>query len=314
MNVKTFDINLGGSAEEKWGPIVKHFEPQIDELKNTMNKICDSYIGGFTETILRTAIANATNSILYLDELKYLSEKLGIQFHRLVFTQLIYEMSSACTIVSDKINNERIIFRTMDWELPVLKKFTFNGNFYRDGKLIYKATCWLGCMGIYTACNSNYFIGINYRRLSQINTYNIMKNIYSIINMNWPVSYLTRFIFENSLSYPDALDTLKTKQIISPVYYTIINENDCIVINRSPTGIDNLYKNINIVQCNNDFDKTEPDIMLSNQRRNLGNKILSNKPTQNEFYEKLSKNPIINTTTIYMSKINLSKYTLDSIC
>ena len=248
---------------------------------------------------------------MFYDELLFISEVTKIEFGNILLMQLAYEAHAACTCVVTKVNDEPIFIRTMDWEMEFLKKLTIELEFVRDGKTLFISPTWVGCVGLFTVHIPNkYSIAINYRRTKSVNFWAIAQNIYNVISMRWPVSYLVRRIAESDDSYQVALTKLKFAPLVSPCYITVFNATDkSYVITR---GVDNytmstINDSKDIIQTNRDDNVGEQmaaekcdDILCSKERYELATLLLSFKwNSVNELLKELLVYPIINEEHIY---------------
>lgn len=307
--INFFDFDLDIIPENRWKHIFDAFEEKIPELKKNINKIIVSY--GSLSDIGDIFIKLIPNSkILYYQELSYIAKRIGLSIFEILILQLTYEISSACTTAIFEIGDEKFFLRTMDWPLQFLKDITIGLRIIRNNLVIAQVTTWLGYVGFLTVTNiiNNCSYAVNYRRTSNLSFISIIKNLVRILNMNWPIGYLIRFITEVNIDLHTAIELLSTTQLISPCYITIYAPNDkSCILTRDCNKLDNIRYN-NLVQTNCDHDKIEPNILWSLERIALIKKVywkLKNK--KNKFFlssKKLLKSflrePVLNNQTIYI--------------
>ena len=70
----------------------------------------------------------------------------------------------------------------MDWDLPILRKLTFQAKFKFKNKTLFTGTTWAGYLGILTGMRhpqtkdeEGYSISINYRRTPEFIYYSICR-------------------------------------------------------------------------------------------------------------------------------------------
>jgi hypothetical protein len=306
-----FIINLDEEPNKRYAELVKNFNiKKISKIFYDLYNSLKPNIIGF-DALLSNLIKCHTNKIMYYDELVYWSKLFEIDLFKVIVMQLIYEINSGCTTFVVPIDNIPTMFRTMDWSMEFLKDITYQAIFYKNNEPIYEGVCWLGSVGIFTAksIKYNYSLAINYRRINNFSLSQIYTNYLNAINMNWPVSYLTRYLLENNYDFEQTLHNLSNALLISPVYYIINNFNGKgALIRRTPNTCEVKQKNI-IIQTNCDNEVSEPNIMYSHERI----KKLKNTLKQKE-YNFFTINsimqifPIKNYDTIYLSVVNKEKF------
>lgn len=308
-----FTIDLDKNVEERYSDIVSHYN--IKNISKKINDIYDEYITSlgipFLNFTVKMMIQLNKSNIMYRDELQFWSNKFNMPFHKILILQLLYEINSGCTTFV----YDRIMYRTMDWPIDFLKEITYHGIFVKNNKMIYEGIGWIGSVGLFTAKTLDYAISINYRRINNVGLYSILKNLFNIITLKFPVSYLVRYIVENQMNTSDAINILKKIDVISPVYYTI-NVFDGIpsIIERDSTNF-NEYKNEYVIQTNcdlcdvNNMDE-DKNIMNSYERYNQINQMITKKLNKNKIIKTFNKYPIMNEDTIYFCTISKDSFEL----
>lgn len=300
-----YDFDLDKPAADRWSKIIIDNAAVIPDAMMSIHKLLDSY--GIAQNIISMLYSMTNNKdIYYLDEITYLSEQLGLEVHQLLILQLVYEAASACTTNIIKVGNKNIFFRTMDWDLPVLKNITVGLNIIKNGQVISKAITWIGYIGFLTATNlvHDYSISVNYRRTTDVNVFTILSNVKRIVGRIWPIGYFIRYLMETNLNKNIAVDMLKSTEFVSPCYLIIYSPSGSVILTRDADKCisersDNLY------QTNCDYGKKSPDILYSVARTELIESInkkisLENITSAKKILKLLMKNPIINDTTIYV--------------
>lgn len=305
-----YDFDLDGTAEQKWGRIFDNYQNSLDQFTIEIEKILQGY--GVAVPMMKPIFdAFPKKNIMFYEEICYIAKRMGMPVHKVLLMQLIYETSSACTTSVLKFGTSELFFRTMDWPLPFLKNVTIGLNLKKSGADIGKVVTWLGYVGFLTSCNSldGYTVSINYRRTQPISLTSLVKNFGMTINMKWPIGYLVRNIMENRMDVYTAKSLLETSDLISPCYITMYVPNYLTYI--ITRDCDKLVgtRTDDPVQTNCDFDKSEPNILWSVERRRhiyevqteLNRMDCANEPiTSGIILEMLLKHPVENRDTIYL--------------
>jgi hypothetical protein len=329
-DVKRYKFNLDLPPKERWTHILDDYKDKLPKLKATIDAIMNMVsVKGLVYSSLNFLISCYKNQIMFYDELSSISQATGIEFGKLLLMQLIYEASSACTCLVTRVNNEYVMYRTMDWAMPFLKDITIELEIIKGGKTLAISPTWVGCVGMFTIHIPNkYSIAINYRRTKPIGFTSLLQNIYRTLSMSWPISYLVRRIAESNIEYEEAVKLLQEATIISPCYITVYSFSKSCIITRSidsqETHSINVDPNNNInndklflVQTNRDnVDKLSnpvalDDILYSTKRYELASELIkimnNNWPSLEELFTKMSIQPIINDETIYACIISKDK-------
>lgn len=305
-NIEYYDFAIDKSIETRWDPIFMDFQTQIDTLKIKLESIISPYasIIGYLDTAYQSY---PKDKIMHHSEICYIAKKIGMTPFKILLLQLIYETSSACTSAILQTSDQDFFIRTMDWPMDFLKDITIGLNIIKNGVIIGKAVTWLGYLGYLTASNiiDNYTIAINYRRTKMVNITSLMKNLFRTVKLKWPIGYLVRYIIESQYSSSDARDILIMTELISPCYITMyIPQIQSCIITRDCDKTVNV-RTEKLIQTNCDWNKTEPDILWSVERRNKVSQIqdllLKEKNlTETQILDYLMIYPIINDETIYV--------------
>ena len=212
------------------------------------------------------------------------------------------------------------MLRTMDWDMPLLKKITIELQFIKNGKTLFIAPTWVGCVGVFTVHIPNkYSMAINYRRTKSIGYLAIIQNIYRTISMSWPISYLIRRVAELGSDYDIAVETLRKSSLVSPCYITMFNPNgkSCVItrdVDESELYVmnDNSSDSKFIIQTNRDdncknnkISINSEDILYSKKRYEKASSIIKkcNWTSEEELFKELLIPPIVNEETVYICMI-----------
>ena len=305
--VKFYDFDLDKTAAERWGPIIDAHLEYLPTAIKEIKKLIDSF--GIATTVIKSFYEwFDKGDIYYYDEIKYIAERLGFDPFHVLLMQLIYETSTACTAtVLTYGKNQTLFFRTMDWPMMFLKDLTIGLNVKRSNKIIARVVSWVGYVGFLTANNSteNYTITINYRQTTNPTILSMLFNLNRIRQLIWPIGYLVRELMEKRVKEDNAISLLQCREIVSPCYITVYSQTatSYIITRDCDKTVD--IRSENLIQTNCDWNKSEPNILYSLERRAKVQKIQEKITKKNitnelEIVGMLMQTPIINEETIYL--------------
>ncbi len=104
-----------------------------------------------------------------------MAKYMNMNVNLLLIIQFVYDLSSFCTsiIVAEPETGDVIHLRNLDFANPaMMRNITYEGWFYRDDKLLYRATMFAGMNGVMTGERPNAFsISLNSRNPSYRHNY-----------------------------------------------------------------------------------------------------------------------------------------------
>lgn len=305
--VKVYQINLDSSPEKRWAEVLNDYNENFTRIIQEIDTfLARTGYNIFMASAINAAIIFYQKNIMYYDEIAAISQKVGISMDKLITMQLLYELSAACTTVVTEVDGHKVMFRTMDWEMPFLKDITIEVEYISQGKPRFRGTTWVGYVGILTGMNieHQYSVAINYRRTKSMNIRNLVDNIVSTLKMNWPVGHLIRDTLEKNFSFNQARERFIQCPLISPTYITLCHTDGSCILVRNSSELHKEIKGMPLIQTNVDDDKTEPNIIYSNERREVCSSLLTTTNlTIVDICKGLEKFPVFNDETIYCNII-----------
>lgn len=283
LNVKKYIFDLDLPEEKRWLPILNDFKDKFDDLNSKITALLNVFgYNSFFAFLIRSAIHRNASSIMYLGEMKCISEQTGMALEKIFIMQLCYEACASCTTLITRTYTEEekkwehaFFFRSMDWDMIWLQEFTVQLVYIRRGKQIFEAPTWVGCVGLFTAWNSNLALAINFRQVQPPSVVTFLGTISRLYQMYWPASYLLRACFEKEWTQQTIKNTLCEAALVAPCYFTLFDPqhiSNSMIITR---GIKDFHvqhfdeKQNFLVQTNCDWDKETPNILWSVERRTL---------------------------------------------
>lgn len=314
---KQYIIDLDLPPNQRWTQLFNDHKQQCLNAVKELDKIVSGSMLGRIVAFTAENIAylyGMAGRALYIEEIRANAELMGISVGKAILFQLVYEMSAMCTSIGSTVNGEMIHYRTMDWDMQFLKDLTVSLEFTRKGKTLFHAVSWVGYIGILTAMvPGKYSLSINFRQTGT----SLLSNVTRLMAEYYPIGYLCREILESDYSVDEAINRLKTEELVAPCYITICRPDSVMVIARDRSAIANLrLSNSHCIQTNRDYGQVGGEnILYSLERYELADKVIST--FKGDKYEDLVKvlsvKPIINEETIYITVMIPSTGTIKTI-
>jgi beta subunit of N-acylethanolamine-hydrolyzing acid amidase len=329
VRVPRYSVSLNEPPSTRWNHIVDEYREQMRAADRAVSAMIRDGAGGrvkgkivenLASGMLRTY--NAFGGVYYGAELQGIANRLGVALGKLVLMNIVYNLSAYCSAVVVEVDGVPVHIRTMDWDLDVLEPLTVEIDFVLDNRVLFSATTWVGCVGVFTGVKPNCFSSsINFR----ISDGTILQNVKRGLGRSWPVSFLMREVLESAQSYEQAVAFLANSHVMAPCYIVVAGtkagegavltrERSSDIVERRITLADRLGGNNDddkssrrrafIVQTNQDhwdFDERN-DIMWSMERRELAAATLSSLGADacvNDLWRLMRQPPILNELTIY---------------
>jgi hypothetical protein len=308
---QSYRINLDLPPSQRWISLLTAYRHELNDAIPKFRELINNMFGiALVPAHFAINTTKFFGGVLYADEIKSIADFVNIPFEDILLLQLCYELNSCCTSVVTRVSNEKSFFRTMDWPLDFLNKLTVDLEFVKSNRVVFKATSWIGYVGIATATAQGKFsVAMNFRLTKDRTLSNILSNVYALLNMKWPVGYLIREVCTSECSYNKMLIDFCKASVVSPCYLTICPANDSkpFVITRDPEAYE-IHEEDYVIQTNCDQCKTEPDILYSVSRRLLATDVISqhgnNFASVDQLTRAMLRRPIVNEETIYYTIMN----------
>ena len=224
LPIKKYKVSLDLPPEHRWTEVLTDNLSKLTRVVGELDKLIPKgWISYGVEKMLATAAY--MNIVYYSAELRAISAITKIPLGKLVILQLYYELNAHCTSIVTNSKQGPCLTRTMDWELPLLKELTIEVEFMKEGRRLFDATTWVGCVGIFTGMKPGAFaVSLNYRRTNDSALLNVAKTIL----YSWPTSFLIREVLTNAQSYEEAVSVLSNSKIIAPCYFIVASSDRMI--------------------------------------------------------------------------------------
>lgn len=221
-DIPKFVINLDLPPQERFVEVTKNF-------KDYTIKVIKLYLGYIPKIvqIIFKGISKLFWMIKpeYYKELEGMSQVLGVvDAKELLLLQYAYEFSAFCTSVIAYDSEGSIIHsRNLDFAFaPSMRNITYEANFVKDGKNLYKGIMFVGLNGVFTGQRDGYSVSLNERKPSwRKNPLDLLWNIGNTFVGLPQVSHVIRDTFQECNTYSCALNRLTTSHQIAPSYYAI---------------------------------------------------------------------------------------------
>jgi len=255
----------------------------------------------------------------YRDEIECFANVCQVSPTTFLFMQFCYEWLAACTTASVKVGDRNLLFRTMDWRIPLLKNLVCKLEFYDGDRLVYTTVSFAGCVSVQTgvSVSQGWACAINCRRTVP---WYFPLNLVRVWMGKKSASYVLRHVLEKEMGYVEAIAYLTRQDYINPSYMTLFSPSDqrgIVLANgrqRGPlrTHSFDLSSPKRLVQTNHDW-WDEPSVSwmqnltASTQRKN----IILNAPSSYETCEKAIcsyfQGPVNASSTIFVCLLDPSQ-------
>lgn len=112
--IKSYDIKKIG---DKLNEVYCQYLPKIPFINSLVSMITSAR---HKVPVAKPGFCASKSKIMYLDELEFWAKIFGVEFHKILVLQLLYEINSGCsTFVYDNV-----MYRIMDWPMEFLKEMT----------------------------------------------------------------------------------------------------------------------------------------------------------------------------------------------
>jgi len=322
---KTYKINLDLSPKEAFAEV---FHDNKEHIKEIFGYVRNYFPPVFYLIRKMPRSWVESYSPKFAEEIAAFAELSDLTFGEVFFWNLAYELTTACSSIIYQDNYSRIFHAyNMDFTRKLmLFKLVYYADYYKEGKLLFRANLILGVSGFLSGEQPGKFaISINQRVDRHINTnyqFHPISTAWGIIKGLWNVLYhkeqliqwVMRESLENDNSYEEAYERLTTSKVPAPVYYIIsgVSNNQGSIIRKEREGTfvsDSLNTERGvwfIVATNYDLDLEEPK---DDTRRAFEidkmNEIGRDQISPTRIYEEImSKYPTFNAETIWTSIMN----------
>ncbi|XP_065668916.1 acid ceramidase isoform X2 [Hydra vulgaris] len=285
-------LNLNDPPFDRWTHIVG---PKSEELADLIASIKE-----LVPTKVIQLVDGALGDIIdwlpypYSDEIKGIAKATGLPLGEAVLYNIFYEIFTACTsIVGHDDKGKMYHSRNLDFGLLLgwdrqndtwlvtekLRKLIVNVDYQKNGVTVFKATHFVGYIGILTAVKPKMFTLTMNERFGLDGGYvGLIEWVLGLTKGKW-MGFLLRDVMENATSYSQAKDTLTNTVLLAPAYFILggTQENEACVITRSRNAADDVW---NLNSTNGDWYLLETNYdhwkkpLFIDDRRTPGNKCM----------------------------------------
>jgi hypothetical protein len=335
--VDRYIIDLDKDPKERWTHIIDKF---IDPLKilsseleiQQVHEIGSTEVATWISMICHSMQSHKTAIIDELTGIAAITTEFGLTYEKLMVLNVGYSLLARCTSGNvDSKDGSPYHFRTMDWDMEILRKLTIEVEYQKKGVPVFIATQWVGFVGILTGMRvSGWSISLNYRYLGLF----LLRNFLSVLASYEPIEFLIRELLEGEPEYDKAIKALSSAYLVSPCYLTVTGNKTgegCIITRDRQEEQKRLSlhdsKHGFLVQTNIDHwvnvvdpDWAGDDDLLKNslQRRDLATKLLKSIDRSdlvtNLFTSLIDQTPVMNYQTIYQVVMSPGNNFYESRC
>ena len=303
----TYQIDLDKPANIRWR---EAFKPHISTIKALHKELLASLSPRqiqFLSLLLKATFLDPEIK----EEIKSAAEQTGLGMETFVVLSFFYELRAYCTSMLVKQKDGSILHgRNLDYPVPkAMRELVANVEFVRDGKLLYRATTFIGYFGVLTGVKPGAFaISLDQRSANGSFWWNLMNaGIGKTGN-----TFAIRKAFEKFSTYEEVVAYLSEVPLITDSYYIISGTNSTqgAVITRYDHGSMTDIRSFGegswyLVQTN--YDPWAHDPTVDNRRTKAEAHLKSmgmGQVMELQVWEILSAPPVFNVRTIYTTLMN----------
>jgi hypothetical protein len=222
--VKSYKIDLDREPQERFKEVT------LDFKEDTVRAV--RFYTGFVPQPIMWSLEQALSLIWlpklpeYYDEVVGIAKYLELDKRIMLIIQFVYDLSSFCTsIVAAEAGTGQVIHaRNLDFlNSGIMRNITYEAQFFKNGKLLYRATMFAGLNGVMTGERPGGFsISLNSRNPSyRKNLLVLAVNIAAYITSAPQVTRVIRETFESCSDYECAFPMIKDTKMMAYAYLTI---------------------------------------------------------------------------------------------
>ncbi len=242
-------VNLDLPAHERWS--------FLNNYKSEINALLQYYLNDFEGAgFLFEGIGMYKQEIVskeYLEEIEFISSMSNFSADQVLIANLYYDVLKfyfGCTAFAIEVNGNILQARNLDWwtENNILSNFSKIFHYQKNGKTIYKTVGWVGFVGALSGTKPGIFSLTLNAVLSKDNP-----------EIALPISFLIRDILNSADSFMEAKEKLEKCTIASDCLILLsgIQENEMVVIERTPTRFATRTADKKYIIVTNDYKKLE---------------------------------------------------------
>ncbi|KAM7328692.1 acid ceramidase isoform X2 [Alexandromys fortis] len=337
--VPWYTINLDLPPYKRWHELVTDKAPMVRTIVNSIKNLVNAFVpSGKIMQMVDQKLPGLLGKIPdpFEDEMKGIADVTGIPLGEIISFNIFYELFTMCTsIITEDHEGHLLHGRNMDfgiflgWNInnntwvitEELKPLTVNLDFQRNNKTVFKATSFVGYVGMLTGFKPGLFSLTLNERFSLNGGYlGILEWILGKKDAEW-VGFITRSVLENSTSYEEAKNTLIKTKIMAPAYFILGGNQSgegCVITRERREALD-VYEldpkhgRWYVVQTN--YDRWKNTLFIDDRRTPA--KMCLNRTTQKNLsfatmYDVLSTKPVLNKLTVFTTLIDVTKGQFES--
>lgn len=239
-----FQLDLDLPQKQRWTHIMQ--DPRLANAAKDVHsyflKVVPKHLLPFIENVAKDLAGHFHD---YADEIKGIAEALNMSVADVALVNLAYPLQEIgnvncsqnnvtgpcppketgpglCTsYMAEDSNGTMWHARNLDWDLPdFLRKYIFDVEFMRGGKLLYTASTIAGLTGLLHGMKKGAFsISLNSREHSGSPILNLLD--WLILPKQRLPTHLVREVFEGNPDYESTVQHLSTVDICAPVYFIV---------------------------------------------------------------------------------------------
>uniref|UniRef100_A0A7E4V4N9 ceramidase n=1 Tax=Panagrellus redivivus TaxID=6233 RepID=A0A7E4V4N9_PANRE len=240
-----FTVNLDDDPYVRFQEIATIYKANIKDLIQVIKdlilpiipdglQIVHSFFGGIEQLLPNP----------YRDEIRGIADAAEMDVSEVVLYNIFYEIFTVCTsIIAQDATGHIYHARNLDFGLFLgwnatthdwlisqhLRKMVVNINWVRNGKIVFVSNNFAGFVGIYNGMKKGAFTVTANERFDALGGYvGIIRWLVGLEPEGRWMTWLTRETLEQKNTYAEALEHLSNTEMLSPVYYILIRQFQCM--------------------------------------------------------------------------------------
>ena len=210
-------IDLDLPPGDRWDHVIRDNDAELRQLSENFTSILKSQFNGtiarLRKYVLRPLCSTKPIHNTYSKELAGIAKitsTYGLSYGDLVLFNTALDFLAKCTSVVASTSEGQIHARTLDWDLPELKRLTIVVTFVRKGSPMYKGVTFVGCVGLLTgvriltpAYSEAFSLSYNFRKTLKSKKRFLNHFMHSYYT-RLCISFLLRNVLENCNGFNEA--------------------------------------------------------------------------------------------------------------
>lgn len=158
--IPRYTIDLSLPPFERYQHLAKAFLPEIASLTTLFEEVVPTPLFRTLASVLLRRVYSQEQTA----ELRGIQHVTQVGMHLLVSLNVLLDLMMGCTSGGVRAHGDRMLhFRTLDWDMPALRKIIVHLDYVRDGARVAACVTYVGYVGVLTGVAKGLSVSLNYR-------------------------------------------------------------------------------------------------------------------------------------------------------